>query len=118
MSGYIKYIRTSDGDKQIDYTALANLPPKPQSYTVTLYSSKWDSSELTQTVTVQGVSENETTQLIQPMPSISSMTDYRAFGVKCISQKKDKLIFSADNIPDVDLTIYVVIQDVESVINE
>lgn len=28
MGDYIKKIRTKDGDKQIDYEALANLPPE------------------------------------------------------------------------------------------
>ena len=83
---------------------------KPITVEVTLSSSGWDSSALTQTVTVSGVSATETAQLIQPTPALASQTAYYEAGILCTGQAANSLTFTATTAPTVDLTVYVVIQ--------
>lgn len=112
MSRTIKGIRTAQGDIPIHCEATAQQAPKK--YTVTLYSSNWNTSSLTQSVSIAEVLADESAQLIQPMPSSVSMSVYYTSGVKCISQSAGSLTFQASSIPNVDLIVYVVIQDVEN----
>lgn len=83
---------------------------KPTSTSVILTASGWENG--VQTVTVNGVSADETSQLIQPVPSTASQAAYMAAGILCTGQAADNLTFTADTVPTVDLTVYVVIQEV------
>ena len=53
---YIRKIRTADGDKQIDYTALANLPIRKVA-TIELLASAWQGAQspYSQVVTLTGI---------------------------------------------------------------
>ena len=83
-----------------------------KSVTITLTSSGWDSTALTQTITVSGVLEDEASQLIQPVPAIASQTAYIEAGILCTGQAADNLTFTANTVPTEDLTVYVTIQEV------
>ena len=85
---------------------------KPESVKVTLLASDWDASSKELAVGVPGVSSDETKQLITPTPSLASQTAYYNAGIRCTGQEADKLTFTAKTIPTVNLTVYVVIQEV------
>lgn len=80
--------------------------------TVTLTAAGWTAGN-TQTVTVEGVSAVETAQLIQPVPAASSRGEYERCGVYATGQAENSLTFSCDVVPAADLTVYVVISEVE-----
>lgn len=82
----------------------------PKSIQITLSASGWSSN--TQTVTVSGVSADETAQLIQPMPAMASQTAYYEAGILCTGQAANQLTFTCQNVPTEDLTVYVVMQEV------
>ena len=82
----------------------------PSSTTVTLTTSGWSSN--TQTVTVSGVSADETAQLIQPCPAMASQTAYYEAGILCTGQAANQLTFTCQTVPTTDLTVYVVMQEV------
>ena len=86
----------------------------PKTVTVTLSASAWDSSALTQTVAVTGVSATETDQLITPTPAMASQAAYYESGILCTGQASDSLTFTCTTIPTADLTVYVVIQEVRA----
>lgn len=85
---------------------------KPISKSVTLSSSGWDSSAKTQTITVQGVLADERAQLIIPTPALASQTAYYEAGILITAQAANSLTFTAKYVPEADLTVYVVIQEV------
>ena len=87
---------------------------KPSVAQVTLLASAWNSKSNTQTIAVSGVSADENAQLITPTPVISSQTAYYESGILCTGQAADSLTFTADTVPTVDLTVYVIIQEVSA----
>lgn len=87
-------------------------PSKPKRVSVTLTSSDWDTSKKTQTVTVMGVSADESAQVIQPIPALASRDGYNTFGIRAISQAKNSVTFAAGIIPASDLSVYIVITEV------
>lgn len=86
----------------------------PKSTTVDLLSLSWTgtSAPYTQTVTVSGVLADETKQMIQPIPKLSSQAAYMEAGVYASGQAADSLTFTCSTKPTADLTVYVVIQEV------
>lgn len=89
-----------------------NAASPPTFTTVTLTASGWSSN--TQTVTVSGVSADETAQLIQPMPAMASQTAYYEAGILCTGQAANQLTFTCQNVPTKDLTVYIVMQEVRT----
>lgn len=83
---------------------------KPNRLTVTLFASGWSGN--TQTVTVSGVSADETAQLIMPVPALASQTAYYEAGILATGQAANSLTFTCQNVPTEDLTVYVVMQEV------
>ena len=83
-----------------------------KSVSVTLAAASWDSTAKTQTVTVTGVSANETAQMITPTPALASQTAYYKAGILCTAQAENSLTFTCTTAPTEDLTVYVVIQEV------
>lgn len=94
---------TSQIDEKIDAIT-------PTKATVTLKASGWDSSALTQTVTVTGVSADESAQLITPVPAAASQAAYIEAQILCTGQAANSLTFTAGEIPTVDLIVNVVMQ--------
>ncbi len=85
---------------------------KTKAHKVTLTVSGWDSSTKQQTVAVADVVEDETAQLILPMPAAASMTAYNDAGIQCTAQAAGKLTFTADTVPTANIDVYVSIAPV------
>ena len=83
---------------------------RPEYIAITLESTGW--SENTQTVTAPGVLADETKQLIQPTPAISSQSAYINAGVICSNQGANQLTFSCATQPSTDISLYVVITEI------
>ena len=79
---------------------------------MTLSASGWNSSSKTQTVTVPGVLADETKQLITHTPALASQTAYYEAGILVTAQAANSLTFTAKAVPETNLTVYVVIQEV------
>ena len=84
---------------------------KPIFKSVTLSASAWGSAK-TQTITVQGVLADEKKQFIVPTPALASQTAYYEAGILITAQAANSLTFTAKYVPETDLTVYVVIQEV------
>lgn len=91
---------------------LANGGTKPKYKQITLLASGWSSN--TQTVTVSGVSADETAQLIQPMPAVASQDAYISAGIICSGQAANQLTFKCSTVPTDDISLYVVLTEVQS----
>lgn len=87
-----------------------NAASPPTFTTVTLTTSGWSSN--TQTVTVSGVSADETAQLIMPVPALASQTAYYEAGILVTGQAANSLTFTCSTVPSSNLTVYVVMQEV------
>lgn len=101
------------GDTKPTYTASeVGAATKPKRVSVTLKAYDWDTSKKTQTVTVMGVSADESAQVIQPIPALASRDGYNTFGIRAIGQAKNSITFIAGIIPASDLNVYIVITEV------
>ena len=92
------------------YTDDAVNAAKPKSVPVTLTASGWVGG--VQTVAISGVLADETAQLIQPVPALTSQAAYIESGILCTGQAENSLTFTATAAPTDDLTVYVVITGV------
>lgn len=93
--------------------AIDNLTPS--ACKVTLSASGWDSSAKTQSATVAGVLEDESKQLIMPMPAATSMSTYNETGIQMTGQSENTVTFTADTVPSADIEVWVVVQSVNDV---
>ncbi len=84
----------------------------PKILSINLLASSWDSVALTQTVTATGILADEMAQFITPTPALSSQSAYYDAGILCTGQAENSLTFTCETVPTVDLTVYVVIQEV------
>lgn len=85
---------TSSGPKRVD---------------VVLKSNDW--SNLSQTVQVPGVLEDESAQMIHIVPRSSSKEIWDNYGIKGSSQGMDSITFTADIAPSTDVDVYITIQE-------
>ena len=92
---------------------LGNLTPS--ACKVTLSASGWDSTAKTQSATVSGVLEDESKQLIMPMPAGTSMSAYNEAGIQMTAQAANTVTFTADTVPKADVEVWVVVQSVNDV---
>lgn len=95
-------------------SALSNLgaAETPEYVLISLTPSKW-MDDNTQGCTVLGVSSDETKQLIQIVPKLSSLTAFMDAGIVCTTQSFNRLVFSCSTIPTTTIDIFVVIQTVK-----
>lgn len=93
-------IKVSDADGDVVWGDI-----KPKIISTTLLAGNWDN--LTQTVSVEGISADETKQIITLSPSIASQEVYIDVNVRCTGQGENSLTFTADEIPSTDLTILI-----------
>ena len=93
--------------------AIAVASPAPKSSTGKLTVSGWADGQI-QTILVPGVSGDEASQIIMPIPTIASQENYIAAGIRCVNQSENRLTFKADTIPSSDISIYITIQEVIS----
>ena len=80
---------------------------KPSACLVTLKASGWDATAKTQTVTVSGVSADEASCMIIPMPAVANQSAYNDAGVNAVGQSANGVTFGCDSIPSVDLKVWV-----------
>lgn len=80
---------------------------KPSACLITLKASGWDATLKTQTATVSGVSADEASCMIIPMPAIASQSAYNDAGVNCVGQSANGVTFGCNNVPSVDLKVWV-----------
>lgn len=88
---------------------------KPSACLVTLKASGWDATAKTQTVTVSGVSADEASCMIIPMPAVANQSAYNNAGVNAVGQSANGVTFGCDSVPSVDLKVWVTW---ESVVNK
>lgn len=93
--------------------AIGNLTPS--ACKVTLTASGWDSTAKTQSATVSGVLEDESKQLIMPMPAGTSMSAYNEAGIQMVAQAANTVTFTADTVPTTSIDVWVVFQNVNDV---
>lgn len=74
----------------------ANVVIPYKSATITLTTSAWSSSNLTQTVTVQGVTNGSN---IFVTPAQTNYNEYMLYGIQCTSQGINSLTFTCSKIP-------------------
>ena len=115
MTGDIKGIKTPTEDtmptsKSYVDNAIGNLTPS--ACRVTLTASGWDSTAKTQSATVSGVLEDESKQLIMPMPAGTSMSAYNEAGIQMTAQAANTVTFTADTVPTANVEVWVVVQAV------
>ena len=88
---------------------------KPKTTIVTLLADNWDETDNNQQLAeVSGVLADETLQLIQICPAGESMAAYYGAGIICTGQYDGGVGFTAQTIPSVDLTVYVVVTEVQT----
>ena len=80
---------------------------KPSACLVTLKANGWDASAKTQTVTVSGVSADEASCMIIPMPAVANQSAYNDAGVNAVGQSANGVTFGCDSVPSVDLKVWV-----------
>lgn len=113
---YVPNTRTINGQAlgqniTLDAEDVGAMPP-PTRLTVTLNSSSWSGNS--QTVTVSGVSADETAQIIMPVPALASQSAYYEAGILVTGQAANSLTFTCSTVPSSNLTVYVVMQEVRA----
>ena len=111
--GYVTAHNEDTAAHQDIRTALTAL--KPKACLVTLGSSDWDATAKTQVVAVSSVVADEATQMIHTMPKIGQVTDYNNAGIQLVGRGAGNVTFMCDMIPEKDIEVWVVTEDVEDV---
>lgn len=107
--GALEIIATNKADKVDVYTKTEiDAVMRPKATKVTLKASGWDSTTLTQTVTVEGILADETAQVITVAPVISSKDAAVDAGIYCSAQGENSLTFTYETIPTEDVVMTVV----------
>lgn len=105
-------IRTALSDEKAKWDSATT---KPKACLVTLESSGWDATAKTQVVAVSSVVADEATQMIHPIPKIGQITDYNDAGIQLVGRGAGNVTFMCDTIPEKDIEVWVVTEDVEDV---
>ena len=89
---------------------------RPSMVTIALNVGDWtgDEGPFMQTVNVPGVSADLMAQLIHVFPADMSQKAYFYAEVTCSAQAKNSLTFKCEQKPEINLTVYVIIQEVEN----
>ena len=77
--------------------------------TITLTSSAWDTTNLTRSIDVDGISAIETAQFITITPASTAQAVYYESGILCTGQAENSLMFKATTIPTKNLKVYATI---------
>ena len=99
-------VLTLDSNLNPVWSSAAFTPTTAPTLTGGTGTGAWDSSTNTQTITVSGVTANNTV-FVAPAPV--SNADYAAAGVMCTAQAANSLTFTCTNIPSNNITLNVVI---------
>lgn len=84
---------------------------RPTVTLVTLKSTGWDATK-TQTVTVAGISADESAQRIIPIAHSDSRSAYNEAGCIGVGQGEGSLTFKCETVPSVDLKVWVEVKNV------
>lgn len=87
----------------------------PTACKVKLTVAGWNSSAKTQSVTIDGVSADEASQLLLPMPTAASKSAYDDAGIQMTGQAANSVTFTCDTVPTAAIEVWVVIQSVKDV---
>lgn len=82
---------------------------KPIGHKVTLLAANWSNKE--QSAYINGISDDESKQLIQPVITSKDYLVYMEAQVR-VTQSLNRLIFTCKNVPTEDITLYIVVQNV------
>lgn len=101
-------------NKSQNIFAYADTVSKPHMISISLESAGWDSTAKTQSVSVSGVSGEETAQVIFTKATNDSREAYLGAGIVCSSQSENVLTFTAEELPTVDIVVNVVVWEVRA----
>nr|DAW17165.1 MAG TPA: nucleoid-associated protein [Caudoviricetes sp.] len=96
-------------------TAGTDYATPPTACKVKLTVAGWNSSAKTQSVTIDGVSADEASQLLLPMPTAASKSAYDEAGIQMTGQAANRVTFTCDTVPTATIEVWVVIQSVKDV---
>lgn len=103
------YVGSTSGTNKDEGSKI--LATKPSMTRITLSPTSWDATALTQSVTVTGISADETAQIIQCSPYGASMSAAVESGIYCSGQAADTLTFTCNSVPTEDVQFAVSWQD-------
>ena len=72
----------------------------------TLLSTKWKEDK---TTAIESDVDDDRTATVIVSPTIDSMDNYIAFGIKCVGAVKHDLVFSCESIPTSDIEVYIMV---------
>ncbi len=84
---------------------------EPSQVSIILSASSWENNQ--QTATIEGISADETKQFIAIVPSLASQSLYRESNIMVTAQSENRLTFTAETVPTIDLMVYIVVQALE-----
>ena len=87
---------------------------RPKKQLITMTAAGWNKTNKTYTVTVPGISADEAAQWVRPIPSVASQAAYLAAGIRCTGFAANSLTFTAETVPTVSLSVYIVITEVSA----
>lgn len=97
-----------------DRTAWNAKAEKPTAVSVTLTAAGWDSSTKKQTVTVPGVLADTSKQVIWVTQTTEAAIDaYLDAGIVPVAQAANTVTLRADTVPTADITVNIVVQEVQ-----
>ena len=82
---------------------------------VTLAAAGWNTTSKTQTITVAGISADESAQRIIPIAHSDSRSAYNEAGCMGVGQGANSLTFKCETVPSVDLKVWVEVKKVVDV---
>ena len=77
---------------------------------ITLVATDWDEN-LTQSVYVEGIIEDDLKQMVDIVPASMSSVAYSAHQIECYESSTNTLVFKTNSIPQIDISIYVIINN-------
>ena len=93
-----------------DNGAMISVNARPRRTSIGLYSFLWQN--LSQTITINGISANEEDQIIYVIPQTASKNYWDEYGVEVTEQGLNSLTFTAKSVPTEDIYVYVIVQEV------
>ena len=88
---------------------------KPKACLVILGSSDWDATAKTQVAAVSSVVADEPPQIIHTIPKTGQSADYNDAGIQLVGRGAGNVTFMCNTIPEKDIEVWVVTEDVEDV---
>ena len=83
-------------------------------YQKILTKSGWSSSKI-QSLTIEGISADETKQIITIIPSKEQIVPFKKAGIYAYDQNINEISFICDTIPSDDLTIFIEVEEISYV---